>query len=102
MDWYSAKPGAAAVIFVKQLVALGERQLARGHVERVGADLDVRLRVGPQVVHPGRVDGGAGEGSDDDQLAVDAEIGQRRHPLLAGLGARRGEQQQVGVGELAS
>ena len=41
-----------------------------------------------------------GERADDDQLAADAEIGQRRDPLLTGVGARRGEQQQVGVFEL--
>jgi hypothetical protein len=61
----------------------------------------VRLRVGTQIVHPSRIDGSARERADDDHLAVDAEIGQRRHPALAGLGARRGEQQQVGVGELS-
>jgi hypothetical protein len=33
--------------FVKELLALRERQFVRRHVIRVGADLDVRLRVGP-------------------------------------------------------
>src|SRR3984893_14685330 len=87
---------------VEERVALGGRQLAGGHVERVGADLHLCPRVGPQVVHPGRVEGGAGERSDDDQLAVVAEIRQRRHPGLARFGPRRRQQQQIRVGELAA
>src|ERR1700736_1556946 len=86
----------------EERVALGGRQLAGGHVERVGADLHLCPRVGPQVVHPGRVEGGAGERSDDDQLAVVAEIRQRRHPGLARFGPRRRQQQQIRVGELAA
>ena len=88
--------------FGEELVALGGRQFARRHVVRLGTDLDVRPRVGPQIVHPGRVLRRAGERSDDDQLAVDAEVGQRRHPGLAGFRPGRGEQQQVGIVELAA
>ena len=54
-DWYSAKPGAAAVTLSKSCVALGGRQFTRRDIELVGADLDVCLRVGPQIVHPRRV-----------------------------------------------
>jgi hypothetical protein len=39
------------------------------------------------------------EGPDDGQLAVDVEVHQGRHPALARLGARRGEQQQGGLSE---
>ena len=58
----------------------------RDNVERVGGDFNVRPRVGPQVVHPRRVDVGTAVAGDDQQLAVNTEGHQRSEARLAGPG----------------
>ena len=98
--------GGAALTIAAQAAARSAAGSSRASTLCVGADFDAGPRVCPQVVHPGRIDVGSGEGAGDEQLIADAEITRRIEPRLTGLGAGGVQQQQVavppGAGDLAA
>ena len=84
-----------------------EKGLALGAAEDNGsggrgrlADLDDHLGIRDQVVGPVRMVRCAGAGRDDDIAVVVEEIGERPGSRDAGLGAGRGEQEQLGIAEV--
>src|SRR4029079_12132153 len=79
-------------------VALVGRELARNRLERLGAVLDGDLRVGDQVVVPGRVARRAARGGEDMHNTVQLEVLERQRHAPSAAGALQYHQHQCRVG----
>jgi hypothetical protein len=79
-----------------ELRALLTGRLLRPHVDAAPTDIDLGVRVGPQVEVPGRGAGGAGVGGDNNERVVVCQVLHRRGPGPAGA-APGGLQQKDGL-----
>src|SRR5439155_26425823 len=72
-----AEGGNPLDLRAKQALALLATGLARGHVDLLGCDLDLRLWLGLEVVVPGRVLGSSALGGEHGVAAVVALVDER-------------------------
>jgi hypothetical protein len=70
--------------------------------EGLAAHLDGRVRVGQQVVIPGRMAVGAGVAGRHDVAVAIGQVGEGHGPALAGSRAGRGQQQELHAGVVAA